>query len=114
VRADDQGHVNNLVWSVLWFDGRSVFLLRGELAIQLGEQNPDSITLCVWGGSEGRRTPLVTDLPANEQPMHIIVLATESAGENFAVYFQYSVQQLLSFDIAMKEYVTLPMKECVY
>jgi hypothetical protein len=88
-RADDQGHVNNLVWSVFWFVGQSVFLLRGDLAIKLGEQNPDSITLCVRGGSEGRRTPLVTDLPANEQAMHIIVLATESAGENFAVFFQY-------------------------
>jgi hypothetical protein len=95
VRADDQGHVNNLAWSMLWFDGLSVFRLRGDLANELGEENPDSITLCVRAGSQGRWTPLVTDLPENEQTMDIIVLATESAGENFAVFFLYSVQQLL-------------------
>lgn len=102
VRADDQGHVNNLVWRMFWFDGRSVSHLRGDLANELGEENPHSITLCVWAGSQGRRTPLVTDLPANEQTMDIVVLATESAGENFAVFFQYSVQHLLSVALPMK------------
>nr|XP_034591625.1 uncharacterized protein LOC117853348 [Setaria viridis]TKW20093.1 hypothetical protein SEVIR_4G062800v2 [Setaria viridis] len=86
VRADDQGHVNNLVWRMFWFDGRSVSHLRGDLANELAEENPHSITLCVWAGSQGRRTPLVTDLPANEQTMDIVVLATESAAAEALVY----------------------------
>ena len=41
--------------------------------------------LCVRAGSQGRLTPLVIDLPADEQPMEIVVFTTGSQGESLAV-----------------------------
>jgi hypothetical protein len=82
VRADDQGNFSPLVWRMLWFDGRSVLHLRRDLAAELGvgEANVLDITMCVRAGSNGRLTPLVIDLPFDEQAMDIVVLATDSPG----------------------------------
>nr|CAB3467101.1 unnamed protein product [Digitaria exilis] len=59
------------------FYGRSVFQLTGVLSILLREWF-FGIRLCVRAGSQGRLTPLVIDLPANEQPMDIVVLTAGS------------------------------------
>ena len=84
-RATDQEGFNPLVWSTLWFVGQSVSLLRRDIANALGEHDQLNITLCLRGGSEGRLTPLVTDLPRDEQTMEIVVFTTGSQGESLAV-----------------------------
>ena len=52
------------------------------------------------GGSQGRLTPLVTDLPDDEQTMEIVVFTTGSQGESLAVLSV--VQQLLSVSLLME------------
>ena len=84
-RATDQEGFNPLVWSTLWFVGQSVSLLRRDIANALGEHDELNIRLCVRGGSEGRLTPLVIDLPRDEQTMEIVVFTTGSQGESLAV-----------------------------
>uniref|UniRef100_A0A804R0D8 DUF569 domain-containing protein n=3 Tax=Zea mays TaxID=4577 RepID=A0A804R0D8_MAIZE len=88
VRADDQGNFSPLVWRMLWFDGRSVLHLRRDLAAELGvgEANVLDITMCVRAGSNGRLTPLVIDLPFDEQAMDIVVLATDSPAAEALVH----------------------------
>jgi hypothetical protein len=86
VRANNQGNFNQLDWATLQFYGRSVYLLLLRLAYHLDirdEGNVLGIALCVRAGNYGRLTPLVTDLPRCEEPMDIVVLATNSYGENF-------------------------------
>lgn len=84
MRADDQGNFNSDAWRMLWFLDRSVWHLRRDLAAQVGvgEANALDITLCVRAGSNGRLTPLVIDLPSDEQAMHVVVLNTDSPGKN--------------------------------
>ncbi|KAJ1286820.1 hypothetical protein BS78_03G381500 [Paspalum vaginatum] len=60
------------------FCGRSVFFLRNVLACLLDE-DVDGITLCVKAGSQGRLTPLASDLPYNCLPLHIVVLNHRTA-----------------------------------
>lgn len=100
VRANHQGDYNpdELQWRTLEFYGLSVFHLRSDLARQLGEANALNITLCVRAGSQGRLTPLVIDLPADNQEMQIVVFSTGSQGESLAVL---SVA-LLSVSLLMK------------
>jgi len=84
VRADDDGNFAQIGWGTFDFCGQSVYRLRGEVSIQLAEPFASiGMTLCVWAGLCGRLTPLVTDLPRCEEPMDIVVLATNSYGENF-------------------------------
>ncbi|KAG2609599.1 hypothetical protein PVAP13_4KG052300 [Panicum virgatum] len=85
-RATDQEGFNPLVWSKLWFDGQSVSNLRRDIANALGEHDELNITLCVRGGSQGRLTPLVTDLPDDEQTMEIVVFTTGSQAAAELVY----------------------------
>uniref|UniRef100_K3Y334 DUF569 domain-containing protein n=1 Tax=Setaria italica TaxID=4555 RepID=K3Y334_SETIT len=85
VRANDQEELNALVWSTLWFNGRSVSRLREVLANELGEEDSQNITLCVRAGSRGRLTPLIIDLPDDEQIMEIVVFTTGSKGESLSV-----------------------------
>ncbi|WVZ67669.1 hypothetical protein U9M48_016716 [Paspalum notatum var. saurae] len=66
------------------FCGGSVFFLRNVLACLLDE-DVDSITLCVKAGSQARLTPLVSDLPYNCLPVHIVVLNHRTAGESLAL-----------------------------
>jgi hypothetical protein len=84
MRANNQGKFDPLDRRTYGFSGRSLFHLTGDLANQLRE-NFHRITLCVLAGSQGRLTPLVIDLPADEQPMEIVVFTTGSEGESFAV-----------------------------
>ena len=56
--------------------------LRRDIANALGEHDELNITLCVRGGSQGRLTPLVTDLPDDAQTMEIVVFTTGSQGES--------------------------------
>ncbi|KAF8698169.1 hypothetical protein HU200_035685 [Digitaria exilis] len=83
VRADDEGNFDPhpLARRRFIFYGRSVFQLTGVLSILLREWY-FGIRLCVRAGSQGRLTPLVIDLPANEQPMDIVVLTAGSPGRN--------------------------------
>ncbi|PVH48374.1 hypothetical protein PAHAL_4G317100 [Panicum hallii] len=77
MRANNQGKFDPLDRRTYGFSGRSLFHLTGDLANQLRE-NFHRITLCVLAGSQGRLTPLVIDLPADEQPMEIVVFTTGS------------------------------------
>nr|CAB3467098.1 unnamed protein product [Digitaria exilis] len=88
VRADDEGNFDPhpLARRRFIFYGRSVFQLTGVLSILLREWY-FGIRLCVRAGSQGRLTPLVIDLPANEQPMDIVVLTAGSPGGYIAVSF---------------------------
>ena len=88
VRADDDGNFDPhpLARRRFIFYGRSVFQLTGVLSILLREWF-FGIKLCVRAGSQGRLTPLVVDLPANEETMDIVVLTAGSPGENSAVSF---------------------------
>ncbi|PWZ08124.1 hypothetical protein Zm00014a_041825 [Zea mays] len=88
VRADDQGNFNSDAWRMLWFLDRSVWHLRRDLAAQVGvgEANALDITLCVRAGSNGRLTPLVIDLPSDEQAMHVVVLNTDSPAAEALVH----------------------------
>nr|CAB3469777.1 unnamed protein product [Digitaria exilis] len=94
MRANNEGVFDPMTKKTSEFSGRSLFNLKGDLASQLREAF-DNITLCVRPGSQGRLTPLVIDLPANEDIMEIVVLTTGSPGESFAVYFSNSGQQFL-------------------
>ncbi|RCV20550.1 hypothetical protein SETIT_4G065300v2 [Setaria italica] len=80
VRADDDGNFDPRPLARRWFIfyGRSVFQLTGVLSILLRERF-FGIRLCVRAGSQGRLTPLVIDLPANEQTMDIVVLTAWSS-----------------------------------
>jgi hypothetical protein len=82
VRADDDGNFDPRPLARRWFIfyGRSVFQLTGVLSILLRERF-FNIRLCVRAGSQGRLTPLVIDLPANEETMDIVVLSARSSGE---------------------------------
>lgn len=67
------------------FQGRSSSDLRATLAKLLNKEICTNITLCICPGSKGRLTPLVVDLPSNEEPIAIVVMITGSPGENYAV-----------------------------
>ncbi|RLN13467.1 hypothetical protein C2845_PM09G03650 [Panicum miliaceum] len=84
MRANNEGKFDPLDRRTYAFSGRSLFHLTGDLANQLRE-NFRRITLCVRAGSQGRLTPLVIDLPADEQPMEIVVFTSGSQGESLAV-----------------------------
>ena len=99
MRANNQGTFDPLDRKTYAFYGRSLFHLTGDLANQLRE-NFHQIMLCVRAGSQGRLTPLVIDLPADEQPMEIVVFTTGSQGESLAVLSV--VQQLLSVSLLME------------
>ncbi|PVH48373.1 hypothetical protein PAHAL_4G317000 [Panicum hallii] len=79
VRADDDGNFDPhpLARRRFIFYGRSVFQLTGVLSILLRERF-FGIKLCLRAGSQGRLTPLVVDLPANEEAMDIVVLTAGS------------------------------------
>ncbi|PWZ04809.1 hypothetical protein Zm00014a_017026 [Zea mays] len=88
VRANNEGDFdqdsNN--WPTFNFFGRSVFNLR----IQVGMRQPGgevwAITMAVRPGSQGRLTPLVTDLPRSVDNMDIVVFDTGSQGAQNLVY----------------------------
>ncbi|KAG0512919.1 hypothetical protein BDA96_10G056300 [Sorghum bicolor] len=87
VWADDQGNFNPLHWRFLEFEGQSVFNLRRDIAGALGEANNVlGLTLCAYAGSNGRLTPLVIDLPSDENIMDIVVLTTGSTAAQELVY----------------------------
>jgi hypothetical protein len=84
MRANDEGNFLGTKTFKFKFSGRSVFKLRKEVATQVDE-DMFTITLCVHAGFYGRLTPLVVDLPLSDDPLDIVVLPTNSPGENFAV-----------------------------
>ena len=78
VRLRDRIHGAYLLRSYLHADSLSVASL-------LNKEIHTNTTLCVSPGSKGRLTPLLVDLPCNNEPIAIIVLITGSPGENYAV-----------------------------
>lgn len=73
MKADEYGNIDYESIELLVFEGHSVSRLRDELASLLEEWHSVRITMCVWAGSHGRLTPLVVDLPLNNQTMGIAV-----------------------------------------
>ncbi|XP_062213574.1 uncharacterized protein LOC133914489 [Phragmites australis] len=94
------GHGNFDQLGAFQFYGRSVYNLRNEVALRVGEEIFSGITVCVRAGWYGRLTPLVIDLPESEEDMDIVVLITGSPGESFATS-QRPVQHLLSASLLM-------------
>ncbi|XP_062229984.1 uncharacterized protein LOC133927525 [Phragmites australis] len=74
--ANDLGNSDQL--GTFLFYGRSVFNLRNEVALRVDQEIFSDITVCVRAGVYGRLTPLVIDLPRNEETMDIVVLITGS------------------------------------
>jgi hypothetical protein len=97
MRANDKDKL--LGTETFSFLGRSVFNLTNEVAKKVG-LDMSTITLCVHAGFHGRLTPLVVDLPRNEDPLDLVVLPNSSPGENLLLdkyfwicsYVQYSVR----------------------
>ncbi|CAO2184772.1 unnamed protein product [Urochloa humidicola] len=85
--ADEDGNVNELNWEYFSFSGQSVFDLRARVACLVGVEDATQLTLCVRGGNQGRRTPLVVDLPSGTNAtMIVIALTTGSPGAAALVY----------------------------
>ncbi|KAG0512936.1 hypothetical protein BDA96_10G057800 [Sorghum bicolor] len=75
MRANDKDKL--LGTETFSFLGRSVFNLTNEVAKKVG-LDMSTITLCVHAGFHGRLTPLVVDLPRNEDPLDLVVLPNSS------------------------------------
>ena len=81
VRADNYENLPDN-WGTFQFIGRSMFELRGEVARRTGNAFLFfRILMCVQGGRYGRLTPLLVDLPRNEETVDIIVLIIGTQGE---------------------------------
>ncbi|KAG2609592.1 hypothetical protein PVAP13_4KG051600 [Panicum virgatum] len=78
MKGDEYGNIDYESTNLLVFEGYSVFRLRDELASLLEEEHSVRITMCVWAGSHGRLTPLVVDLPRNNQTMEVVVFESWS------------------------------------
>ncbi|WVZ82405.1 hypothetical protein U9M48_029671 [Paspalum notatum var. saurae] len=77
VRADDHGNFNPNGWDTFQFHGRSVWILRTEVARRLGNAFYFfRVLMCTRAGRYGRLTPLLVDLPRNEETLDVIVLIT--------------------------------------
>lgn len=86
VPADNYGNYPNQ-WGTFQFHGRSVFNLRTEVARLIGNALFFfRIVMCVRGGRYGRLTPLLIDLPQNEETVDIIVLVIGTQGEIIFVF----------------------------
>ncbi|TVU12420.1 hypothetical protein EJB05_46064, partial [Eragrostis curvula] len=104
VRADAFGNFNDQGWQTFQFHGRSMFTLRSELSVRVGEVVFFfNIMVCTNAGRNARLTPLITDLPRSDQPMDIVVLTAGSPGEkNYAVFPLVCALLLLSAAVLMK------------
>ena len=101
--TDYNGEYSSNSFRTFEFKGRSCFQLRATLASLLNKEIHTNITLCVSPGSKGRLTPLLVDLPCNNEPIAIIVLITGSPGENYAVSSVFcSVLVICSDPLLMK------------
>nr|CAB3467108.1 unnamed protein product [Digitaria exilis] len=78
VQADGLVNFDPNATRTCYFYGRSVANLRSTLANHLNEDCVDNITTCARAGFQGRLTPLVVDLPRNQEPMFIVLLTTGS------------------------------------
>nr|CAB3469786.1 unnamed protein product [Digitaria exilis] len=78
VQADDLVNFDPNATRTCYFYGRSVANLRSTLANHLNEDCVDNITTCARAGFQGRLTPLMVDLPRNQEPMFIVLFTTGS------------------------------------
>ena len=96
MKGDEYGNIDYESTNLLVFEGYSVFRLRDELASLLEEEHSVRITMCVWAGSHGRLTPLVVDLPRNNQTMEVVVFESWSGGENTVCHCSYACRHSIS------------------
>ncbi|CAL5044447.1 unnamed protein product [Urochloa decumbens] len=86
MEGDDYRNIDFQNARALVFEGRSVSQLREVLADRLEEWHPVRVTMCVWAGSYGRLTPLVTDLPFNHETIEVIMFESWSPAAQELVY----------------------------
>ncbi|CAN6172640.1 unnamed protein product [Urochloa humidicola] len=84
VQADNQGNfnMNPNGWATFQFHGRSVFHLRSEVANHVGlALFFFRVIVCVRAGRYGQPTPLLIDLPCNEETLDVVafVIGTPAA-----------------------------------
>ncbi|CAL5051202.1 unnamed protein product [Urochloa decumbens] len=86
MQGDDYRNIDFQNARVLVFDGQSVSQLREELAERLEEMHPVRVTMCIWAGSYGRLTPLITDLPSNHETIEVVMFESWSPAALELVY----------------------------
>ncbi|CAL5051216.1 unnamed protein product [Urochloa decumbens] len=82
VRADNQGNfnLNPNGWATFQFHGRSVFHLRSEVANHVGlALFFFRVIVCVRAGRYGQPTPLLIDLPRNEETLDVVAIVSGTA-----------------------------------
>ncbi|CAL5046171.1 unnamed protein product [Urochloa decumbens] len=92
VRADNQGNfnLNPNGWATFQFHGRSVFHLRSEVANHVGlALFFFRVIVCVRAGRYGQPTPLLIDLPRNEETLDVVAIVSGTAGEIAFAFFQW-------------------------
>lgn len=83
VRAEHDGSFDPSDWRMIEFHGRSVYNLRSAVAENLNEDSAIHIKLCVRAGTLGELTPLVIDLPRNNEPIDIVVVSSFTPCKKF-------------------------------
>ncbi|XP_039841551.1 uncharacterized protein LOC120701802 [Panicum virgatum] len=81
VEADNQGNfnLNPNGWATFQFHGRSMFNLRWEVATHLGlALFFFRVIVCVRAGQYGQPTPLVIDLPRNEETLDVVAVIADT------------------------------------
>ncbi|GJN29580.1 hypothetical protein PR202_gb17816 [Eleusine coracana subsp. coracana] len=75
VRADANGHFDDQGWTTFQFEGRSAWKMRFELTqIRNEHYFYFNITACARPGRYGRLTPLIADLPRNQEPIDVVAI----------------------------------------
>nr|CAB3469652.1 unnamed protein product [Digitaria exilis] len=77
------------------FYSPSVYNLRTQMGIRVHDGEIGVTIMCVQAGLYGRLTPLITDLPHIDEPLHIVVYLAGTPGENFAVFLVVPAQAIV-------------------
>ncbi|KAL6864757.1 hypothetical protein ACP4OV_015908 [Aristida adscensionis] len=82
VRVDQHGDFDDDDWGEFDFYGRSLFNLRIELALLVGDVDFFFAMLpCVRAGVHGGLIPLTVDLPRSTEPMEIVAVTIGTPGD---------------------------------
>ncbi|EER89245.1 hypothetical protein BDA96_10G057100 [Sorghum bicolor] len=82
MQGDELGNKDFTTARAMMFQGRSVSRLRAELADSVDERR---VAMCLWAGMHGRLIPLISDLPANNQTIEVILFVSWSQGGDLRV-----------------------------
>ncbi|KAF0907855.1 hypothetical protein E2562_022259 [Oryza meyeriana var. granulata] len=85
---DDDGNFGEQDWASFQYTGRSVQLLREELARRVDYD----FMLCVRAGRHGRLTPLLINLPRSRETLHIVLVRPKGAADNQLIFPNLSFQ----------------------